>query len=298
MRLANLNGRAAILADDEHAVDVASASDGTFGPELHAIFERWDEFCAWAATVDGEGGLAFSSRDLRAPSPAARQIFGIGMNYGTHADELGIARPERPPVFTKFLSSIAGPYDVIEHPGGDVDWEVELVAVIGRRGHRIAAESGWAYVAGVTVGLDLSERRLQLEGNQPQFSLGKSYPGFGPIGPFLVTPDELPDRDDLALGCLVNGELVQSDSTKNLLFSVPQLVAVLSAVTPLLPGDLIFTGTPGGMGMQLTPPRYLAAGDEVVGYVRGVGEVRNPIVAASSANAADSPRATGSVDAR
>ena len=279
MRVGNLAGRLVLLSPEGHALDVASLSDGRFDAAPQAVFERWDEFCAWARTADLGAGRPFSPSSLGAPVPSPRQVFAVGMNYAMHADEVGIAPPERPPVFTKFPSSITGPYAAVEHPGGDVDWEAELVVAIGRGGYRLAEESSWDHVAGLMAGLDLSERRLQHEGAEPQYSLGKSYPGFGPIGPWLVTPDELPDPNRLELGCLVNGETVQSESTANMLFPVGRLIALLSAVTPLLPGDLIFTGTPAGVGERAVPPRFLAVGDEVVGYVRGVGEVRTPIVA-------------------
>jgi len=282
MRLANLHGRLVILTDGEGAVDVAEASSGLFDPDPQAVFDCWDELLAWVGENGTGEGVRFALQDLGPPVPRPRQIFAIGMNYAMHADEIGLPPPERPPVFTKFQSSIAGPFDPVEHPGGNVDWEVEMVVAIGRHAHRVAAGSGWDHVAGVMAGLDISERGLQHEGAEPQYSLGKSYPGFGPIGPFLVTPDELPDRDDLELRCVVNGEAVQSDSTRNMIFSVGELVSLLSSVTPLLPGDLIFTGTPAGVGERQTPPRFLSVGDEVVGFVGGVGEVRNAIVAAGA----------------
>jgi 2-keto-4-pentenoate hydratase/2-oxohepta-3-ene-1,7-dioic acid hydratase in catechol pathway len=278
MRLANVAGRLALIVDGL-AVDVAEASGGVFDESPQRVFDRWDDFREWVAAAPLGGGEPFSEDELGPPVPEPRQIFAIGMNYGAHADEVGVPRPEQPPVFTKFVTSLAGPYVPVEHPGGDVDWEVELVAVIGRRAHRIAVADAWRYVAGLTAGLDLSERRLQHAGPNPQYSLGKSFPGFGPIGPWLVTPDELRDPDDLELGCLVNGEVVQRDTTRHLVFSVSELVARLSAVTPLLPGDLIFTGTPSGVGERRTPARFLEVGDEVVGYVDGIGEVRTRVVA-------------------
>jgi 2-keto-4-pentenoate hydratase/2-oxohepta-3-ene-1,7-dioic acid hydratase in catechol pathway len=279
MRLANLGGRLALVAPDGLAVDVARASAGLFDASPQRIFDRWDDFRDWAASAPFDGGEPFTEDEVGPPAPAPRQIFAIGMNYEAHADEVGVPKPEQPPVFTKFVTSIAGPYVAVEHPGGDLDWEVELVAVIGRPAHRVSVDDAWEYVAGLTVGLDLSERRTQHAGPNPQYSLGKSFPGFGPIGPWLVTPEELRDRDDLELGCLVNGEEVQRDSTGHMVFSVAELVARLSAVTPLLPGDVIFTGTPSGVGERRTPARFLSVGDEVVGYVEGIGEVRPRIVA-------------------
>src|SRR4051812_1917788 len=131
MRIANLDGRLSLLVADDRAIDVAAASGGRFEPEPQAIFERWDEFRGWAASARADGARPFSRLELGPPVPAPRQIFAIGMNYAMHANEIGLAPPERPPVFTKFASSIAGPYASVEHPGGAVDWEVELVVAIG-----------------------------------------------------------------------------------------------------------------------------------------------------------------------
>ena len=279
MRLANVGGRLGLITQDGFAVDVERASAGRFDPSPQRIFADWDSFCEWAASAAPDAGEPFDQDDLGPPVPEPRQVFAIGLNYQTHADEVGVPKPEQPPVFTKFVTCIAGPYEAVEHPGGDVDWEVELVAVIGRRAHRVSTADAWHHVAGLTAGLDLSERRTQHAGSNPQYSLGKSFPGFGPIGPWLVTPDELSDPDALELGCLVNGEEVQRDSTRHMVFSVAELVARLSSVTPLLPGDVIFTGTPSGVGERRTPARFLSVGDEVVGYVEGIGELRTRIVA-------------------
>ena len=154
--------------------------------------------------------------------------------------------------------------------------------MIGRRADRVSAERAWEHVAGLTVGQDFSERVVQMVGPVPQFSLGKSYPGFGPLGPCLVTPDELADRDDLSLECTVNGEQVQKGRTSQMIFPVAELIARLSAICPLLPGDVIFTGTPAGVGMARTPPRYLSPGDEVVSTIEGIGSLRNACLPAAT----------------
>jgi 2-keto-4-pentenoate hydratase/2-oxohepta-3-ene-1,7-dioic acid hydratase in catechol pathway len=155
--------------------------------------------------------------------------------------------------------------------------------VLGREVAGVPAAQAWVTVAGVTVGQDFSERTLQLGGAAKQFSLGKSYPHFGPTGPVLVTPDELADRDDLRLRCLVNGEPVQDARTTSMIFPVPELISRLSRICRLYPGDLIFTGTPGGMGMTMTPPRYLRPGDEVLSRIKGIGEIRALCTATPSA---------------
>jgi 2-keto-4-pentenoate hydratase/2-oxohepta-3-ene-1,7-dioic acid hydratase in catechol pathway len=186
-------------------------------------------------------------------------------------------------MFTKWPSCITGPVTTVELPdGGHTDWEVELVVVMGRLAHRITEQQAWDHVAGLTVGQDLSERITQSSGPSPQFSLGKSLPGFGPTGPWLVTPDELHDRDDLELGCSVNGEQMQKGRTGDLVFSVPDLISQLSQKLPLLPGDVVFTGTPAGVGLGRTPQRFLAPGDELVSYVTGIGELHQRFVATTT----------------
>lgn len=156
---------------------------------------------------------------------------------------------------------------------------MELVAVVGRRAEHVAEADAWSHVAGLAVGQDISERVSQLAGPAPQFSLGKSYPGFAPVGPWLTTPDELDDPDDLELRGTVNGEEVQKGRTSDLIFSVPALVAKLSAVLPLLPGDLIFTGTPAGVGLGRDPQRWLHEGDVLVSTISGLGELRQTFTA-------------------
>lgn len=279
MRFADLSGRLGLETSPGRAVDIAKASDGWFDADVQLAYDRWDELVDFAGTLDDGDAVDVAPTAYGNPSPRPRQVFAIGLNYAEHARESGFGVPEEPTVFTKFATSLTGPTGDIALPPGQVDWEVELVVVIGRRAHRVAAEDGWDHVAGLSVGQDISERVLQRVGPAPQFSLAKSYPGFGPVGPVLVTPDELPDRDDLELGCLVNGEQVQRGRTSDLVFPVPELIARLSAVTPLLPGDVLFTGTPSGVGLGRTPQRFLAPGDELVTYVSGIGEMRHRMVA-------------------
>jgi 2-keto-4-pentenoate hydratase/2-oxohepta-3-ene-1,7-dioic acid hydratase in catechol pathway len=186
-----------------------------------------------------------------------------------------------PPVFTKYRTALSGPQTTVVIPeGGNVDWEVELVVVIGRRAERVAAADAWSYVAGLTAGQDISERITQLSGPAPQFSLGKSFPGFAPVGPWVVTVDEFSDPDDLELRCAINGEVVQLGRTRDFVFSVPRLIEGLSRVTPLLPGDIIFCGTPSGVGVGREPKRFLQPGEELVSHVEGVGELRQKFVSA------------------
>jgi 2,4-diketo-3-deoxy-L-fuconate hydrolase len=282
MRIANLSDRLVLIAaDGSGAVDVERASAGRFGPDAQAVYDHWDDFRSWAATVDVSTATPFDVAALGPPAPAPRQLLAVGLNYREHAAESGFPVPEAPTVmFTKWVSCLSGPIsEVALPPGGHTDWEVELVAVIGRRAHAIDEADAWDYVAGLTVGQDLSERITQSAGPSPQFSLGKSLPGFGPMGPWLVTPDEFDDPDDLELGCAINGEQMQKGRTRDLIFSVAAMISTLSQKLPLLPGDVLFTGTPAGVGLGRDPQRWLAPGDELVSYVAGIGELRQRFVA-------------------
>jgi len=288
MRIANLDGRIVIVsggAGREIAYDVEKNSGGRFRADPQAIYDEWDAFTTWAATAPMQDGAMIRLEALGSPAPAPRQVFGIGLNYRDHAAESGFDAPAgEPPVFTKFPSCVTGPYGEIEMPpGGHVDWEVELVAVIGRRAHRVPAGQALDHVAGYAVGQDISERTLQMAAQPPQFSMGKSLPGFGPIGPWLVTLDEVADPNDLELGCEINGEPVQLSRTSKLIFSVPALIANLSASMPLLPGDVIFTGTPAGVGLGRTPARWLADGDVLTSHIEAIGDMRHRFVVAQDA---------------
>jgi 2-keto-4-pentenoate hydratase/2-oxohepta-3-ene-1,7-dioic acid hydratase in catechol pathway len=251
---------------------------------VQAVYDRWDAFTSWGRAAELPPGRPFDVEDLGSPAPAPRQILAIGLNYSAHATESGFAVPEsEPPVFTKFASCIIGPRgDIKLPPGGHTDWEVELVAVIGRVAFQVPVEEALTYIAGYAVGQDISERTLQMAAAPPQFSLGKSFPGFGPIGPWLVTVDEFDDPNDLELGCAIDGEVVQLGRTSNLIFSVPALVNKLSSVLPLLPGDVIFTGTPSGVGLGRTPARWLQDGEELVSHIQGIGEMRHRFLAADN----------------
>jgi 2,4-diketo-3-deoxy-L-fuconate hydrolase len=282
MRIGNLSGRLAMFTA-AGAVDVEKASGGRFGSDPQAIYEDWAEFVAWAAGAPDADAAEFDVADLGAPTPAPAQVFGIGLNYSAHAAESNMAVPDTfPPTFTKFRTALSGPVTTVTIPtGGNVDWEVELVAVIGRRAEHVAAADAWSHVAGLTAGQDISERIVQLSGPAPQFSLGKSYPGFAPIGPWVVTVDEFSDPDDIELQCAVDGEIMQLGRTKDFVFNVPALIEGLSRITPLLPGDIIFCGTPSGIGAGRKPPRFLRAGEELVSHVEGIGELRQTFIDAA-----------------
>ena len=276
MRVANVNGRAALVIGDRIA-DVATVSDGRFGPDPMDLYLRWDAFVQFASEVTTDTG-PLAEADLRNPVPRPRQVFAVGINYRSHAEEAGLSLPEVPAVFTKFPASLAGPYDEVEVFGPAIDWEAELVAVIGRTADRVREADAWSVVAGVAVGQDISDRHLQFAAGA-QFSLGKSRRGYGPIGPWVTSLDEFANPDDLAVGCSLNGEKMQDARTADLIFSVPRLVAEISEVVPLWPGDVIFTGTPAGIGAVRQPPVFLKAGDVLETWVEGVGHLRNRFVA-------------------
>jgi 2-keto-4-pentenoate hydratase/2-oxohepta-3-ene-1,7-dioic acid hydratase in catechol pathway len=279
VRIANVDGRAQAVVEGDRAVDIATASDGRFGPDMQSLYDTWDAFTEFADKgLASSPGESFAASQLGPPSPAPRQVFAVALNYAAHAREGGMASPDDPLFFTKFVSSFSGPVTEVELPPGKVDWETELVAVISRTARRVAAADGWSHVAGVAVGQDISERAMQRSGPAPQYSLAKSHQGFAPQGPYLVTPDELPDRDDLAIGCEINGQVMQDARTSHMLFPVPDLIEYLSAVVTLYPGDVIFTGTPPGVGMGRDPQVFLQPGDVLVSRIEGVGELRQTFV--------------------
>ncbi|MFI5040650.1 MAG: fumarylacetoacetate hydrolase family protein [Acidimicrobiales bacterium] len=287
MKLADHAGRATLVTatDPAMGVDVFDGSDGRLGPDVQQVYDRWAEFERWAGQPVSAPSVPIELSKLGPPAPRPRQVFAIGLNYRRHAEETGATLPPIPATFTKFPACLTGPEATVVLPSANVDWEVELVVVIGRQARHVAEAEAWSHVAGLTIGQDLSERVVQRAAGS-QFSLGKSYEGFGPMGPWVVTPDEFADPDDLAIGCSVDGEVVQDARTSDLVFDVASLIAQLSAVVSLLPGDVIFTGTPSGVGTARIPPRYLQAGQVLESWIEGIGRMRTHLVAA--------PRALGS----
>jgi 2,4-diketo-3-deoxy-L-fuconate hydrolase len=278
MRLANSNGRACLLNGDRLR-DLEQRSEGRFSADPMAAIARFAELADWAAGLDPAGGDSPLDVDALGPCvPRPQKVFGIGLNYRDHAAEADLPIPQQPLVFTKFPSCLVGPTADVALTSDRVDWEVELVVVIGRGGARIAEADALASVAGYCVGQDISDRRLQFAGKPPQFSLGKSADSFGPIGPAVVSLDEIADPNDLRLDCTVAGEPMQDGRTSDMVFSVAELVAYLSRHCTLVPGDLIFTGTPAGVGSIRR--RYLAEGELIESRVEGVGELRNRCVCA------------------
>lgn len=236
---------------------------------------------AKTASQKGEHGISASSVKICAPIYNPEKIICIGLNYADHAAESGMPIPSEPVVFSKYASSIIAPGDAIHAPSVStkVDYEVELVVIIGKGGRNIAQADAMKHVAGYMVGHDVSARDYQLEKPAGQWMMGKTFDTFAPIGPDLVTADEVADPHNLGIRCFLNGQIVQNSTTSQLIFKIDQLIAYLSHVFTLAPGDLIFTGTPPGVGMGRKPPVWLKAGDTVACEVDGLGRLENPVVA-------------------
>jgi 2,4-didehydro-3-deoxy-L-rhamnonate hydrolase len=281
MRFATLDAALYLVTDDT----MSSRRGVLVDTDAAAAYNDWAATCAAAAALDPSKAVPLDDARLGSPSPAPRQVFGIGLNYRGHADETGAAYPAAPNVFTKWVSCLTGPFGNIELPSDTVDWECELAVVIGRTARHVAEADAWNNVAGLCVSQDISERTVQRTAPANQFSCGKSFPTFGPLGPVLVTIDELKAQghnpDDLALFCMIDGEVVQDSHTGDMIFSVPQIIEYLSRVVTLLPGDVIFTGTPSGVGMARTPQRWLVAGQELVTQIEGLGQMRHRCVDAA-----------------
>ena len=280
MRIANVDGRAVIVLD-EGFVDVAAASNGRFGSSTRALLGQLDELRTWLA----EGSPALSEtihrNDLEASGRLGpvvaepSQIFAVGLNYRTHAAEMGLTPPPQPMIFAKFASSLAGANVTFPIVSPHTDWEAELVLVVGSGGRDIAIADALGALAGYCVGQDISDRDLQLAGSPAQFSLGKSHRNFAPVGPWITTSDEVTNPNDLEIECRVNGVTFQDSNTHDMVFSVPEIVSYLSTVCELRPGDLIFTGSPHGVGQGQKPPVFLRSGDRVVTTIAGLGSLHN-----------------------
>jgi 2-keto-4-pentenoate hydratase/2-oxohepta-3-ene-1,7-dioic acid hydratase in catechol pathway len=246
--------------------------------EMPALIESWprarpaiEEVLAGASP-----DLALADAHLLAPVARPGKIMAIGLNFADHIAETGLERPERPLWFTKAVTSVAGPFDAIELPrvSASLDYEAELVAVIGRRCRHVEVAEAAGAIFGYCAGNDVTVRDWQRHSSQ--WCVGKSFDTHAPIGPWIVTADEIGDPHALDVRCLVNGELRQHSNTRHLVFDIFDQIAYLSAAMTLEPGDLVFTGTPGGVGAAMQPPRWLVAGDlvrveiEAVGAIEGV----------------------------
>jgi 2-keto-4-pentenoate hydratase/2-oxohepta-3-ene-1,7-dioic acid hydratase in catechol pathway len=275
-RLANVGGRGA-LVDGDHYYDLEDLADGALSPDPMAALTTPDLLAELASGLGGRQptGLV-PEATLGPPVPRPRNSYGVGLNYRSHAEEASMEIPDVPLVFTKFPSCITGPFDEVRLRSDRCDYEGELVVVVGPGGADIDPADAWDHVVGLTVGQDVSDRHAQFMTQPPQFNLGKSFDTFGPIGPVVVSPDCFDDPDDLALTTHVNGEARQDDRTSNMVFPVADLVAFLSRITALATGDIIFTGTPDGIGAA--QGLFLADGDVITTTIDGIGTMTNACV--------------------
>lgn len=276
-RLATTNGRAGLVTRDG-LFDLERHSGGHLSTDPMEAIARHGELHAVAKELEGKTPDGpFVASEAGPCSPRPQKVFGIGLNYRSHAEESGIDLPKNPLVFTKFPSCLTGPESDVIVFGESTDWEAELVVVIGTRARDIEEKDAWKAVAGLTCGQDVSERRTQFAAKPPHFDLGKSFDTFGPIGPYIVSLDQFEDPANLALSCDINGERRQEARTNDLIFGIPKLIAYLSAICTLEPGDLIFSGTPSGVGVF--SQTFLKPGDTITTTIEGIGSMTNRCVA-------------------
>jgi 2-keto-4-pentenoate hydratase/2-oxohepta-3-ene-1,7-dioic acid hydratase in catechol pathway len=282
MKVAVLDGRTVLVVGDR-AVDVETASGGSLSAAPESMFSLWTDLLQLAerlADADLAGAPALDASALDRPVPVPLQAFGIGVNYLDHAGESDMALPENPLVFPKFSSSIVGPNDDVVARSASLDWEAELVVVIGTECFDVAESDALSVIAGYTIGQDLSDRVVQFEGGaNPQFGLGKSGPGFGPVGPWVVSADEIGIEPHLDIRCEVDDVPKQASNTEHLIFGIAALVSYLSSRVTLHPGDLVFTGTPAGVGWSRDPRETLRAGSRIETTIEGIGTLTTRFVA-------------------
>lgn len=285
MRLATIltpqGPRAAVLTGGYY-VDL-HATDPELPASVRGLLAGGPSMLALAADVARRPAaihLAASGVKLLPPVPDPPKILCIGLNYRDHAAETGAAIPRDPVVFSKFTTALIGPEEAIVLPpvSQKVDYEAELVLVIGKGGRSIPKEHAREHLAGCTVGHDVSARDWQIEKDGKQWLLGKTFDTFAPTGPHLVTLDEVGDPHELRIGLRVNGHTMQDSSTRQMIFRAEELIAYISQVVTLQPGDLIFTGTPPGVGIARKPPVWLKGGDVVEVEIEKLGVLRNPVV--------------------
>ncbi len=272
-KLANIEGRAA-LVDGENYYDLETISNGKFDNDtsnaltnLVGLSELSEDLSKSEPT-----GLLHDVK-IDAPISAPKNCYAVGLNYRNHAEEAGMDIPSVPMVFTKHTTCLVGPNSTIEMRSDHVDYEAELVVVIGQPGKDILKDKAWNHVAGLCVGQDISDRTVQFSSKPPQFNLGKSFDTFGPMGPYLVSPDSLQNKESLQIECKVNQEVRQKDNTNDLIFDIPSIISYLSEIVTLNTGDVIFTGTPGGVGVM--EGKFLKDGDVLRTSIEGLGTLKN-----------------------
>ena len=265
------NAEPGVLLDDRVAGLAAAGY-----PDMISVLKAGDEI---RSRIDDAPAIPLSSVTLLAPIPRPPKLICVGLNYRDHAKETNMEIPVVPTIFNKFPNTVIGPGETIVLPKNSTkpDYEAEMAFVIGKGGRHIPAERWREHVCGYTIVNDVSARDFQMATSQ--WLMGKTFDTFAPMGPVLVTADEIPDPHTLDISIEINGEVLQRSNTRELIFRVPDLVAYLSSVVTLETGDIVSTGTPSGVGFARKPPRFLRAGDEVVVRVQGIGELRNPVAA-------------------
>ncbi len=275
-RFANIAGRSSLVDAAGDFYDLERLTDGDIPADPMAALADTTALTEAQARLDSMTPFgSLRSADIWAPV-APRNVFAVGLNYADHVAESAMEPPENPLVFTKFPSCIVGPNADVELRSEHADYEVELVVVIGTAGRDIAAVDAWSHVLGLTIGQDISDRVLQFASKPPHFDLAKSRDTYGPIGPTLVSPDMFADPTDLAITCSINGEQRQNSRTSNLIFPIADLIAYLSSIITLAPGDVIFTGTPDGVGAPTGS--FLRPGDVITSAIEGIGTLTNHCV--------------------
>lgn len=279
MRLARFSVGGGPLVGLVDGNSVTSLSDRIPGlrSEMIGLIAAWDEYADRIKAAGAAADYRLSEVTLLAPVPRPGKIFGIGLNYADHIAESGLQRPEHQLWFSKAVTSVAGPYDPIQRPAVStaLDYEAELVFVVGKRCRHVPSAQADTAIFGYCAGNDVSVRDWQMRTGQ--FTIGKSFDTHAPFGPFIVTRDEIDPRG-LGIRSFVNGEKRQDSNTRNLIFDCAAQVAHLSQAMTLEPGDVIFTGTPGGVGVAMKPPRFLEAGDRVKIEIDGIGFIENEVV--------------------
>lgn len=278
LRLAAYQGRSHLVVSHTDStvniVDLEKISDGKFTSDPMDAYSQWDQVRAFAASVK-ESGTQVQISDLDSPAPRPRQLIAVGLNYRRHAIEFGLEIPKTPLVFAKFPSSIGAPYADVPMTHTNTDWEVELVVVVGSGGRNIKAEHAWQHIAAICVGQDISNRVEQFATNPPQFSMGKSFQNHSVFGPWVVDAQSIDNKDNLDLSCTVNGVTKQSSKTGDMIFSVSEIIEFLSSILELFPGDVIYTGTPSGVGNSRKPQEFLKPGDVIISTLEHVGSITN-----------------------
>jgi 2-keto-4-pentenoate hydratase/2-oxohepta-3-ene-1,7-dioic acid hydratase in catechol pathway len=283
MRLLTYKDRNGVPLPGVLIQDNVIALQGAGFPDLLSVLAGGAEATAkienWIYEPPAEAKLPIGTVTLLAPIPRPPKFICVGLNYRDHAIESGLPIPEIPVIFSKFSNTVIGPGAPIVLPKNSTkpDYEAELAFVIGKPGRHIPAEKWSEHVAGYTIVNDVSARDFQMATSQ--WLMGKTFDTFAPMGPYIVTADEIADPHVLDIGLTINGEVLQNSNTRELIFRIPELVAHLSSVFTLETGDIVSTGTPPGVGFARKPPRFLRPGDDVVVHVQGLGELRNPVVA-------------------